>query len=443
MDNSLIQTCSPEVRKGLKFLENRIDENDDKFTIPSVLYVINKVKPSKIQKLRDKLVSDGYWEKNLEMFYEFPLEAWFLLNVGIRNEQYIGFLYEFMKGFQNVEGRMLFSTRFEHSDSFRLLTAIAPESEITRNAANYLVKNWQSLSDNYFDTGTLSVGILALSDIGFYEYNETIRKMGELLKSYQRKEGFFGKIVEEKSHIFGFGNTSMSVIALSRIFDADDSSLIAGAEWIKKKQLGNGSWKGWPHETSYALLALFSIGEGPKQSLDILEWAETLQIQKIKYMRPLFLCTSPILESKSHVKEIHDRIKIMINSAQNSIRIASLYIDILHEELIEFCKENPHVEVKIICRPARDIRGLRERIAKNVLDLLNAATRGNVRKNELLHSRLIIVDDKQLLVSSADLTRDQLFDEFNAGIYTKDEESIKRAISFFENMWINSEQIKN
>lgn len=439
MDNNLVQTCSPEVRKGLKFLEKRIDENNDEFIMPSVLYVIDKVKPSKIQKLRDKLVSNEYWEKNLEIFYEYPLETWFLFNLGIRNEQYIDFLYEFMKNFQNVEGRILFSTTFEHSDFLRLLTAIAPESDITKNAVNYLIKNWQSFSDDYSDIGTLSVGILALSDIGFYEYKETIRKMGELLKSYQRKNGFFGEIVEEESYILGFESTCMSVIALSRIFGADDSSLIAGAEWIKKKQLENGSWKGRPHETSYALLALFSIGEGPKQSLDILEWAETLQIQRIKYMRPLFLCTSPIFESKSHVKEIYERIKIMINSAQNSIRIASLYMDILYEELIEFCKENPHVEVKIICRPARDIRGLRERIAKNVLDLLNAATRGNVRKNELLHSRLIIVDDKQLLVSSADLTRDQLFDEFNAGIYTKDEESIKRAISFFENMWINSE----
>ena len=86
---------------------------------------------------------------------------------------------------------------------------------------------------------------------------------------------------------------------------------------------------------------------------------------------------------------------------------------------------------------------IRRRIAKNVLDLLNTATRGNLRKNELLHSRLIIIDDKEILVSSADLTRDQLFDQFNAGIYTRDEESIKEAILFFENMWANSEHIKN
>ena len=67
---------------------------------------------------------------------------------------------------------------------------------------------------------------------------------------------------------------------------------------------------------------------------------------------------------------------------------------------------------------------------------LNIATRGNVVQSELIHSRMVIIDEEELLVSSADLTRDQLYDEFNAGIWTSDKETVKKAIEFFDNVFV-------
>ena len=55
---------------------------------------------------------------------------------------------------------------------------------------------------------------------------------------------------------------------------------------------------------------------------------------------------------------------------------------------------------------------------------------------------MIIVDGKEALISSADLTRDQLIDEFNAGIWVRDIETIKRATDFFDNIWKQSEKKK-
>lgn len=78
---------------------------------------------------------------------------------------------------------------------------------------------------------------------------------------------------------------------------------------------------------------------------------------------------------------------------------------------------------------------MRERIAKNVVDLLNIAVKGNVVQSNVIHSRIVIIDDAEVLVSSADLTRDQLFDEFNAGVWTADKETVKKAIEFFENLF--------
>jgi hypothetical protein len=41
----------------------------------------------------------------------------------------------------------------------------------------------------------------------------------------------------------------------------------------------------------------------------------------------------------------------------------------------------------------------------------------------------------EVLISSADLTRDQLMDEFNAGIWTINKEVIRKAIEFFDNIF--------
>ena len=53
----------------------------------------------------------------------------------------------------------------------------------------------------------------------------------------------------------------------------------------------------------------------------------------------------------------------------------------------------------------------------------------------MVHSRMVIIDDSEVLVSSSDLTRDQLYDEYNAGIWTSDKETVKKAIDFFENLF--------
>jgi hypothetical protein len=440
MDDEIIKTCSSAVKKGLRFLDSKIaKEINYDCRYGSVFYVLNKVNSQKLSEFIIASEKEGFWKDYIDWLSEQPNEAWFLIKLGIKDNEYIKELYEHLKQFQTVEGR--FPTT-EHSDTLRVLSLIEPEADATKNAANYLINNWESFEDARYDVSTLSFGILALSELNFYEYEDIIKKLSDKLKSIQSKEGFFGKSTHNESSLYFIDVTSTSIIALSRVFGANDESVTKAVEWLKKIQSENGSWgKNDLDKTAYALLALFSVGEGPKQSLDILEWDETLQLQRIKYMKPYFLQTSPIYESKPHIRDIHDKIKAMIHSAKKEIRISSLYIDALYEELIEFCRNNPNVQVNIICRPAKDIKGLRERIAKNVIDLLNIATKGNIRRNELLHARLIIIDDNQMLVSSVDLTRDQLFDEFNAGIYTRDKDSIKEAISFFENTWLNSEEI--
>jgi len=50
----------------------------------------------------------------------------------------------------------------------------------------------------------------------------------------------------------------------------------------------------------------------------------------------------------------------------------------------------------------------------------------------------LYIVDNEVLISSADITSEQLEKEFNAGIWTRDKETVKEAIKFFENIWKES-----
>jgi cardiolipin synthase len=127
----------------------------------------------------------------------------------------------------------------------------------------------------------------------------------------------------------------------------------------------------------------------------------------------------------------------MLQRAEEEVLISSLYVDMMYEELINMA--NRGLSIRIIMRPGRDAKGLRERINKNVVELLTIATRGNTRTNAICHTRMIVVDSREILISTADLTRDQLYDEFNAGVWTEHPGTVQAAVEFFENMWSMSE----
>lgn len=284
--------------------------------------------------------------------------------------------------------------------------------------------------------------------------------MCSALINVQNEDGYFGGIISLKDNdfLYPIKTTAFCVVAISRCLGYNSEYIQKAVYWLKSLQLNDGSWEYRKNyfidriensnnmdvssvyfgETKYALMALFAAGEGPKIPLETFEWENILQNQKQKTIKPYFIHTSPIYGNQMHKKEIHDKVREMLKGAQKEIRICSLYIDFLYEDIINIAAENQELNIKILCRPGKDIGGLRERICKNVIDLLKIASKGNLRTNPVFHSRMIIIDDKELMVSSSDLTRDQLFDEFNAGIYTNEKDSIQKAVNYFDNIWINS-----
>ena len=53
---------------------------------------------------------------------------------------------------------------------------------------------------------------------------------------------------------------------------------------------------------------------------------------------------------------------------------------------------------------------------------------------ELLHSRMLVIDNQEVLVSSADLDVTQMDLEFNAGIWTNSSDVVCEAITYFDNI---------
>ena len=387
------------------------------------IYILMKINSNIVNDFLSIATKSIFWvdANDSDWIFEDPHLLLFLKELGLENhEDFLEIINNFIKE-QTVEG-FINSNEAPHSGFLRVLVAVKPASEALINAVNYWLKNWKT----FFRSESLSIGILALTELNYFKYLYTIQEQIDFLKNLQSKDGSWFDSIKE---------TSYDIWAISRVNGVQDPTAQKGLKWLKEKQLKNGSWNNRLTETTHALLGLLVMGEGPKESIELVNFQFNLLNQKLKDQKAILIHTSPLYKGISHINEIYKKISQMFANAQKEIRITTPYIDMFYDEIINLIKRNPNLIVKIIVRPFKDIKGERKRIAKNAIEQLKITTRGNLLQSELVHSRLIIIDDNEVLVSSADLTRAQLFDEYNVGIWTSDKEIVKKAIDFFNNLF--------
>lgn len=479
MDGANLSTCTEEVRKGIIWLEKEIGFDEEKIK-SKILYVENAelpplIKERQIKRLKRKLDIKYHADDALvfyvlqlvgsELFKEYVSASekdifWEDSSSFFRTDDYIDFLWFQLKMHKpeehsifkkeirqlmyeiNLEG--VFYNSDQHLPFLRFLILFDSNLKEVRLSIKCM-KDKNLTAEGVFEA---SIGVLALSELDPNEYNKEINDCIKLIKSFQNDNGSFKSRLEIR-------DTSYAIQAISKISGKSDESIIKAVDWIKKQQNDDGSWGDKtfnekneeifiPNKdlTAYALLSLISVGEGIKIPAYLIANELDNLILNYEKTRPIFIHTSPIYKGNLFVKDIRNRILEMLHSAEKEIRISSLYIDMLYEEIIGIKNEKPQIDIKIITRPAKDVKGLRERIALNVLHLLEISTKGNLRKVDLIHSRMIIIDDKELVVSSADMTYVGLIDEFNAGIWTKDRDAIIKATEFFDNIWKEFENKK-
>jgi hypothetical protein len=419
-------------------LENKIDSLKKRLRLGhrclevEAFYVLKKVGSKLVEEFISVAKNTTFWEDDdtLSDIWDNRHELWFLKEIGLGENPFFNEQVNALIREQTVTG-FIQSNRMSHSGPLRVLVATKPESTALSDAVNYWIENWENFS---YEAETTAVGVLALMELDSEKYASIIREVITFLKNSQNENGFWGTWDSDRED-WNVDATSYAIWAISRVNGVEDPSVQKGLEWLAKRQREDGSWGNHDHMTAMALIGLLAAGEGPKTPLEFIDFEYVKFRQDLKKQRPIFLHTSPLYQNSFHVKQIYDKIANMLKNAQKEIRIASPFIDMFYEEIINLKQAKPDLIVKIITRPKQEAERVRKKIAENVIDLLNIATKGNVLESKMIHSRIIIIDDEEVLVTSADLTRDQLFDEFNAGISTSDKETVKRAIDFFENMF--------
>ena len=466
-----LKTCSEEVQAAITWLEERVrfdksklenslKEEKDRDRIKHIsrrlkvkylcydaldFYVLSKVNSPLLKEFLDAAKREAFWldKEGPEgfdeaLFYD-PYLLWYLSKMDLRSNEYFKEALEaFIKKPQTREGKIPTGDYPPHTLNLRVLTSVEPDSEATDLAVRYFLDNLDEFKSNHSSClhsqylKALAIGTLALCELDYLKYKEIIDDLGEFLKSEHKKEGYWGEIHQWKDRtLYPIEGTALPIEALSRVFGPNDDCVIKAVEWIKRNRDGDRSWGGF---TADACLALISAGEGPKASLEDVEWEDMLRKQELKYIKPYFVHTSPKYFEEYHVEDVQQIIRRMFHSAKSEIRILSPYIEILHDELIKLITEKPELTFKMITRP-KDDKG----VNRKVIDQLNKYTKGNCKANWKIHSRMIIIDKNEVLISSSDLDRNGLIDQYNAGLWTRDKEAVEDAIKFFENIWNESE----
>ena len=397
-----------------------------KYFLP--IFVLSIFDDKIVENFKKCAENEKFWSyENLDAFMEGEdrLYFWnFLYEMGFSSNKYFKKYFDYFKKNVTEEGR--FWNEIDQVCLLRLLISMEPKSPITQKVLNYCLENNFQLMDPL----SSSIFILALTELNYSKFSKIINEGLEFIKNMQTQDGFWNK---EES--YKFEATFFSIKAICRVVGKNDDKINKAIHSFLNNQEPNGNW-GNKFDTCYAMLSLLSVSPPFSITTEEFMFDKILHEQEMIFHKPYFIHTSPIYDEKKFVKEIYNKTREIFNNANETIRIISPYIDMLYEDIIDLKNNNPSLNIKIITRPKKDAnKGLRERIAKNVLDILEIGTKGNLRTSEVIHSRLIIIDDKELIISSADLTREGLYDEFNAGIYTTDEDTIRNCIDYFENIW--------
>jgi hypothetical protein len=126
----------------------------------------------------------------------------------------------------------------------------------------------------------------------------------------------------------------------------------------------------------------------------------------------------------------------LLKSSNNSIKLCVPYPDASTFSFLAAVPKNVSINLLLLS----DKKELMERNKVN-LGVLNRTIldkRIEVRRNPEIHVRFIICDDKLVMFSSSDLKDSDLKRKYQYGFWTTNEEIVKKAIEYFENVWRNS-----
>lgn len=194
-------------------------------------------------------------------------------------------------------------------------------------------------------------------------------------------------------------------------------------------------------EKSIKILKLNTIKQNQllKQIKELEEDKKKLKLNLEKFKEAYtFIVTTPTEASNTVYGEINKE----LSKAQQEILICSPWITYIVDELSNFKKKESKkkINIKIITRL------IKEDIEKGVTDLdkfriLKDVFGAEIRYNNNLHAKMIIIDNSIAIISSANLTKKGLSVNYEAGVCLKDKNMIKKITLFFDDIWKESKPL--
>lgn len=162
-----------------------------------------------------------------------------------------------------------------------------------------------------------------------------------------------------------------------------------------------------------------------------------LDLERIKEAYT-FIVTTPSEASNT----VYGEISRELSKAQQEVLICSPWITYIVDELSSFRKKEgkKKINIKIITRL------IKEDIEKGVTDLdkfrvLKDAFGAEIRYNNNLHAKMVVVDNSVVIISSANLTKKGLSVNYEAGICLKDKNMVDKVAQFFNDVWSESKPL--
>lgn len=153
------------------------------------------------------------------------------------------------------------------------------------------------------------------------------------------------------------------------------------------------------------------------------EWEESIL--------PIDVVTTTPPEDRS----IDETIRNLIVSAKKELRIISPYVDM---HLVKEIREQHEQGVKIFMITRGIDEKSQSRENKQALTYIQEKLKENHKVNPYIHSRIIIRDEMDGLVSSADLTEGSLKSHYNAGIILADPVLVQKLLNYFNQAFLDS-----
>lgn len=132
---------------------------------------------------------------------------------------------------------------------------------------------------------------------------------------------------------------------------------------------------------------------------------------------------------------IEETIRKLILSAKNDLKILSPYVDMYFIKTIRE-QYDKGIQISMVTRGINEKSHSREN--KQALTFIQEKLGDSHRINPHIHSRIIICDEINALVSSADLTESSLKSHYNAGIILSDPTLVQKILNYFNQAFKDS-----